>query len=156
MWWVPTTEGCWASREVQSPEPPLGSSAKTSSPARTVPASSAASSASSSTTSPREVLSRIAPGFIRARKPASTSPRVSGLTGTCRLTTSELASNASSDSHIAMPSSSALATTWSARPVLARDCTCIPNATARSATASPIDPRPMTPIVESRTPAALL
>ena len=89
MWWVATTCGWRASGESHSAAPEPGSSANTSRPARTRPASSAASSAASSTTSPREVFTRIAPGFIAARNSASTRFLVSGDAGTCRLTTSD-------------------------------------------------------------------
>ena len=97
MWWVATTPGCLASGESHSAVPEPGSSANTSRPARTWPASSAASSAASSTTSPREVFTRIAPGFIAARKSASTRFLVSADDGTCRLTTSEEASSSGSE-----------------------------------------------------------
>ena len=98
MWWVATTRGCRASGESHSAVPEPGSSANTSRPARTRPASSAASSAASSTTSPREVFTQ-----DRARassRPGSRRPRGSwspGDAGTCRLTTSEAASSSGSE-----------------------------------------------------------
>ena len=71
-----------------------GSLAKTSSTAPpSLPSLSAATSAVSSTVPPRDVLIRIAPGFIRASAAPSSKLRVDGSKGTCTLTTSLVASN---------------------------------------------------------------
>ena len=111
MWWVATTSGCRPRGESHGPWPLPGSSANTSRPARTAPASSASSRAASSITSPREVLSRIAPCRIWPRKPSSTRCRVSSREGTCSETMSEDDSSSCSESHMVTPSSSARATT---------------------------------------------
>ena len=68
---------------------PGGSTEKTSSaaPPRRPPRS-ASISAASSTSAARAVLTRHAPGFMRASAAASIIPRVSSLTGACRLTKS--------------------------------------------------------------------
>ncbi len=59
------------------------------------PSSSAIASASSSTTSPRAVFTSTAVGFMSASRRASINSRVSSVSGTCRLTMSDRASNAS-------------------------------------------------------------
>ena len=156
MWWVATTCGWRASGESHSAVPEPGSSANTSRPARTRPASSAASSAASSTTSPREVFTRSAPGLIASRKSASTRFLVSGDAGTCRLTTSDAAS---SSGRVAKPTASSSASrslvAW-LRPARCTQPIRIPNAAARSATARPIEPRPTIPSVLPSSPLALL
>ena len=65
-------------------------------------------------------------------------------------------SSSANESHIVMSSSSARDTTCAARPGLASDWILMPNAAARSATARPIEPRPMMPIVDPSRPPALL
>ncbi len=80
---------------------------------------------------------------------------MSGPAGTCSETMSEVETSSSSESHIVMPSSSARATVCSERPGLASDWTRMPNAAARSATAKPIEPSPMMPMVEPSRPSAL-
>ena len=69
---------------------------------------------------------------------------------------SEDDTSSSIESTIVMPSSSARVTTRGARPSLATDWTRMPNAAARSATAKPMEPRPMMPIVDPSRPSALL
>ena len=76
---------------------PPGSVSKTSSPAAPRrPLRSATTSAASSTSPPRAVLTRIAPGFMRAIAPALMICAVSGARGTCSDTTSLEPSSASS------------------------------------------------------------
>ena len=59
-----------------------GSSRKTSSPAaKSRPSSRASASASSSTTGPREVFTRMAPGFIRAMRSRERRSRVASVSG---------------------------------------------------------------------------
>ena len=60
------------------------------------------------------------------------------------------------ESHIVMPRSSARVSTYDDRPFLASDRTSMPNAAARSATARPMEPRPMMPMVDPSSPPALL
>ncbi len=93
MWGVAMTLG----RASSGLSPPGGSAAKASRAApRSRPLASASSSAASSTSSPRAVLTSAAPGFMRARKAASTMPRVAGVTGAWSDTKSLVASNSSS------------------------------------------------------------
>ena len=73
-----------------------GSSAKTSRPAaRRWPLVNAATSAASSTSPPRAVLTRIAPGFMRASAAPSIRRSVSGTSGRCSETMSAVASSSS-------------------------------------------------------------
>ena len=62
------------------------------------PSRSATTSAASSTTGPRAVFTSTADGRIRASAAASIRCRVSGSSGTCRLTTSAASSSSSSES----------------------------------------------------------
>ncbi len=55
---------------------------------------------------------------------------------------------------MAIPSSAALDSTYASRG-FATAWTLIPNAAARSATPSPMEPRPMMPMVEPSSPVAL-
>ena len=56
---------------------------------------SAAASASRSTTVPRALLMKMAPVFMRAISRAPIMPCVAGVSGTCSVTTSALASSSS-------------------------------------------------------------
>ena len=96
------------SGDSKSPSLPLGSTGNTSMAApRMCFDSRAAASASMSTTVPREALMRKLPFFMRAICSAPIMFFVSGVSGTCRLTTSASASSSSSvESWRALPSGS--------------------------------------------------
>ena len=94
------------------------------------------------------------PRFIRPRNDLSTRPPVAGPDGRWSETTSQAGSSSDSDSAIPMCRSSARARTCSLRSGFASARTSIPNARARWATSSPIEPSPRMPIVEPNRPRA--
>src|SRR3989441_250171 len=123
-----------------------GSSVYTSRPAAPRwPSSSAVASASSRTRSPRAVLIRIAPRFMRASVSPLMIPLVSGLEGTCRLTISLSASNWVVSTRVAPVSRSK-----SGLGVRAVYRMRSPNGRARRPTAWPILPAPKRPSVRPR------
>ena len=84
------------SGETNSWSLPSGSAGKTSKaapPRRRL--SSASAAASMSTTVPREALMKVAPAFMRANSLRPIMPCVSGVSGTCSVTTSAAASSSS-------------------------------------------------------------
>ncbi len=83
-----------------------GSSLKTSRAApATFPERSAASSASSSSSGPRAALTTRTPGRIASNAAAPTEPRVSAVSGRCRVRKSAAAYTSSGDSTHSAPSS---------------------------------------------------
>ena len=130
---------------------PIGSSAKTSRPAaRSFPPRSASTRAASSITAPRAVLTRIAPGRIRARRRASIMPAVSSLRPRWSETTWESASSAS---RVAIGAHGRPAGT----PLRFQAITSMPRPAPRRTISRPTPPVPTTPRVlpASSTPSSV-
>ena len=88
------------------------------------------------------------------RNASSTSPAVSLPEGRWRDTMSQLESSSGSESAMSMRRSAARSSTSALRPGFARARTSIPNARARWATSSPMEPSPRMPIVDPSSPRA--
>src|SRR6266436_3469309 len=101
------------------------------------PIRKASRSASVSTVLPRPALTKSAPGFIRARKAASTNFSVSGVSGSRSTTSSARGSSFGSSDAGFTPS----------RAFRATPMTCAANGASRAARARPIDPYPTTSTV---------
>ncbi len=152
MWCVPYTLGRPVSSGAKSPVPVDGSSTYTSRPARSPFASIAANSAASSTTSPREVLMKVAPSLMAAKKSAPSMPRVLALRATWTLTTSATDATSCGDAASRTPSWAAA----SAVRLRLQATTGMPNPFALGIISLPIPPTPISPSVRPYSPFALL
>ena len=97
------------------------------------------------------MLTKYAPGFIAAKMPSPTRPRVSGVSARCTVTASALSTARSGVSARSMSSDSA------SSGVRLRDHarTRIPRACARTITSRPMVPVPSTASLRPRSPRAL-
>jgi hypothetical protein len=117
-----------------------GSGSVTSRAAEIRPPARASVSASVSATGPRAALTSSAPSGIAARKPASTIPRVCGVSGTISTTTSASGSSLGSSSTPCTASCASPA----GRAVRATQVRDTSNGASRAPIAAPIEPAPTT------------